>query len=118
MGDARAAGHRAAPEDVPVSTSGPDLPVPGDGTGGRSFLGATHLSRTNIVAYEDFTRSLARVGFTGSEIWLLDAWLTATEFDTAAEALRRIRQLGLRDRMPKVDRDAALELVRPHQPAR
>jgi hypothetical protein len=76
-----------------------------------SFLGVAHLSRTNMVAYEDLTRSLARVGFTGDEIRRIDQWLTTQRYDSAGDALQRILALRLRAGMTDEQRRAALAVV-------
>ena len=58
-----------------------------------SFLGAAHLSRTNLVAYEDLTRSLARVGFTGDQIRRIDRWLTSQRYARAGAVAQVIQLL-------------------------
>ena len=75
------------------------------------FLGATYLSRTNLVAYEDFSRSLARCGFSGAEIRQIDDWLTRPRYPSARAAYERIRELGLRVPMSDDARARALNTV-------
>ncbi|MGH3661314.1 MAG: hypothetical protein ACRDTQ_05590 [Micromonosporaceae bacterium] len=76
-----------------------------------SFLGADYLSRVNLVAYEDLTRSLARIGFSGEEVRRIDNWLTGATYANAAESLQRISELNLRPQMSYAERQATLQHV-------
>jgi hypothetical protein len=76
-----------------------------------SFLQLEYLARTSMMATEDFNRSLTRIGFKGREIRDIDKWLTSPTYDSAAEALRRIRNLNLQPRMTPEQRQKTLRLV-------
>jgi len=62
-----------------------------------SFLQLSYVSRANMVADVDFSRSLERIGLNWEEIQRIDAWLKGVDrYSSAASALRRINRLGLR----------------------
>jgi hypothetical protein len=76
-----------------------------------SFLEVGYLPRTSVMAAEDLDRSLVRLGFRGTELRLIDNWLRAQAYPSAAEALRRIRSLGLKPTMNRSERQRVLRLV-------
>lgn len=73
-----------------------------------SFLRHGYLTGTNMVATEDLDRSLSRLGFKGPELRLIDNWLTAPVYPSAAEALRRIGGLHLKPTMSYSERQRVL----------
>ncbi|HEX6074610.1 MAG TPA: hypothetical protein VFZ32_05010 [Micromonosporaceae bacterium] len=76
-----------------------------------SFLEIGYLTRTSMIATVDLDRSLARLGFRGTELRLVDHWLTAQHYPSAAGALRRIQSLGLKPMMSHAERQAVLDVV-------
>jgi hypothetical protein len=76
-----------------------------------SFLQYGYLTSTNMMATEDLDRSLARLGFKGSDLRQIDDWLTTPVYPDAAEALRRIRGLHLKPAMSYAERQRVLCMI-------
>jgi hypothetical protein len=77
----------------------------------RSFFELGYLPRANVVAYVDFARSLMRIGFTWMDTEKIRKWLSYESRPSAADALARVRSLGLKSSMTAEERRALMSIV-------